>query len=345
MTRRGFTLIELLVSIGIIAVLTALILPAVQNAREAARRVECKNRIKQLALAMHSYHDTYQVAPPGMLTASGGYTVLETRSLSPQVRVMPYMELTAVYETFRVDGSPGFGMNDLMGFRPVPDFRCPSDPDPFVTPGGGRPYPGCNYAFCMGNYVGLTHYDSDHRSAVLETAPQNGLTALTKTVRFGDATDGLSNVVAVSEQVIAASLPDNPDAVSVEAMYADAQYTMPPEMADAPTPELAVQWGTICDTYPKVGRHVGRQYHRGLQGQTLFNTVLPPNSRHSNCTNQCLTDCEPHGAGMFAARSRHAGLVQAAMGDGRVVTVNEGIDHRTWMNLGSIADGAMAVLE
>ena len=343
--RAGFTLLELLVVIGVIAILMALILPAVQQARESARRTQCRNRLKNLGLAMHSYHDTHLTTPPGMLPASGGFTVLETRSLSPQVRCLPFLEETALYETFRVDGSPSFGMNDLMGYRPVAIFRCPSDPDPFVTPSGGRPYPGCNYAFCMGAYVGLTHYDQNHDEAVVQTAPQNGLTGLTRTVRFSDALDGLSNTVALSEQVIAASLATNPDPKAVAAMYRDAQYTMPPEMADAPTPALTEQWGTICDTYQPVGRHVARQYHRGLQGQTLFNTLLTPNSRFPNCTNQCLTDCEPHGAGMFAARSRHGDLVHVTMGDGSVRAVQDGIDMAVWQRLGSIADGHPASLE
>ena len=343
--NRGFTIVELLVVIGVIAILMALILPAIQQARESARRTQCRNRLKNLGLAMHSYHDVYLVTPPGMLPPSGGRSVLDTRSLSAHVRCLPYLEQTALYETFQVDGSPSFGMNDLMGYRPVEIFRCPSDPDPFVTPGGGRPYPGCNYAFCMGKYVGLAHYDSQHDEAVVQTNPQNGLTALTKSVRFGDATDGLSNVIAIGEQVIAASELSNPDPPAVRAMYRNAQYTMPREMADKPTPALVQQWGRICEGVPDAHRHVARQYHRGLQGQTLFNTLLTPNSELPNCTNQCLYDCEPHGAGMFAARSRHAGMVHVTMGDGSVRAVNNGIDQQVWMNLGSIADGEIAVLD
>src|ERR1700709_2477916 len=87
--RTGFTLIELLVVIAIIAVLIALLLPAVQQAREAARRSQCKNNLKQLGLAMHNYHDTYKVFP----TASGG------NGFSPHARILPYVDQAPLYGT------------------------------------------------------------------------------------------------------------------------------------------------------------------------------------------------------------------------------------------------------
>ena len=337
--RPAFTILELLVVIGIIAILTALVLPAVQSAREAARSTQCRTRLKNLALAVQNYHDAYGVTPPGQLAADGR-SVLDSRSLSPHARLLPYLELGAVQETLDLTGRPAFGMNDLMGLRPIPIFRCPSDPDPFVTPGGGRPYPGCNYAFSVGTCVGTFHGDTAHEGHEPPPRWQTGLTGLTKPVRLADATDGLSNVVLASEQVIAASLPSNPDAVSVRAMYRHAQYTMPPELADDPTPERVRAWGAVCEGYEPVGRHVARQWHRGALPQTLFNTLLTPNSGLPNCINHCWSDCEPHGAGVFAARSRHAG-VHAAMGDGSVRVVADGVDMQVWMDLGDIADGGL----
>lgn len=101
--RRGFTLIELLVVIAIIAVLIALLLPAVQQAREAARRSQCKNNLKQLGLALHNYESTFQVLP------SGNYDINpvnhELRSPSWLIRTLPFVEQAAAYEQLRWDGA------------------------------------------------------------------------------------------------------------------------------------------------------------------------------------------------------------------------------------------------
>ena len=108
--RRGFTLIELLVVIAIIAILVALLLPAVQQAREAARRSECKNKLKQIGLAMHNYHDVHAVLPPGFVSTNANVassTSCEAggRYAPWSVLILPGMDATNLYETFSFEGS------------------------------------------------------------------------------------------------------------------------------------------------------------------------------------------------------------------------------------------------
>ena len=130
--RRGFTLIELLVVIAIIAVLVAILLPAIQQAREAARRSQCQNNLKQFGIAMHSYHETHSAFPPGTVC------VTPTPAPSPapptnywgwQTFLMPYMDLGALYNTLLPDGQILPGSASIPALRAVyPVFRCPSDP-------------------------------------------------------------------------------------------------------------------------------------------------------------------------------------------------------------------------
>ncbi len=103
MRRRGFTLIELLVVIAIIAVLVALLLPAVQQAREAARRSQCKNNLKQMGLALHNYHDTYTMFPNGNVASTGGW------GMSWYMRILPYVDQAPVYNKLNFSGNqPGW---------------------------------------------------------------------------------------------------------------------------------------------------------------------------------------------------------------------------------------------
>ena len=132
---RGFTLIELLVVIAIIAILIALLLPAVQQAREAARRSTCKNNLKQIGLALHNYHDTHRVFPPGYIRNTQVTGVANFPNFGWPVMILPFFEETALYNKIDAESS-GFAVDwctdnqalyDLS--REVIDaYRCPSDP-------------------------------------------------------------------------------------------------------------------------------------------------------------------------------------------------------------------------
>src|SRR5258705_63721 len=130
----GFTLVELLVVIAIIGVLVALLLPAVQSAREASRRTKCTNQLKQFGVAMHNYADTFKVFP----NRRGGFGGLQANRISPFVQLLPYLEQTAMHDRIQAGdpanpttfppGGPRGDASWVVWNTPPPVFRCPSDP-------------------------------------------------------------------------------------------------------------------------------------------------------------------------------------------------------------------------
>ena len=122
--RNGFTLIELLVVIAIIAVLIALLLPAVQQAREAARRTQCKNNLKQIGLALHNYLEVHTTFPPSFCFSTAG-------SWSVHGRILPYMEQASAYSQVRLDRDWADPFNEATHVAQlrVPSYVCPSDPN------------------------------------------------------------------------------------------------------------------------------------------------------------------------------------------------------------------------
>jgi len=151
-TRNGFTLIELLVVIAIIAVLIALLLPAVQQAREAARRVQCKNNLKQIGLALHNYLDSHTVFPPTFCigSSSGG-------TWSIQARILPYMEQSNAYNVLDLTVAYSVPPNSTVGVTQlqVPSYICPDEIKgvvrPATTPTGAAHFPS-TYAFNGGTW-------------------------------------------------------------------------------------------------------------------------------------------------------------------------------------------------
>jgi len=200
--HRGFTLIELLVVIAIIAVLIALLLPAVQQAREAARRSQCKNQLKQIGLAMHNYHDSHLLFPPGILgelNATGVSGKLQYPSTWMQ-QVLPYLDQAPLYNQL----SLRFATNSAVHSYPermivVPVLCCPSDPQAPKVATSTKPtadlgFAG-NYAMCAGS--GLLAPASD----VHGTARNGMFYALSKT-RMRDMIDGTSNTIMASELLL-----------------------------------------------------------------------------------------------------------------------------------------------
>ncbi|WP_437230940.1 DUF1559 domain-containing protein [Planctomicrobium sp. SH661] len=123
--RQGFTLIELLVVIAIIAVLIALLLPAVQQAREAARRSQCKNNLKQLVLGLHNYHDTYRVFPPGSFKIGSTTAPSRGTGLSFHASLLPYIDQAPLYSKFNFNAI-AWDTNRDLAVTPISVFLCPS---------------------------------------------------------------------------------------------------------------------------------------------------------------------------------------------------------------------------
>jgi prepilin-type N-terminal cleavage/methylation domain-containing protein len=219
MRRHGFTLIELLVVIAIIAILIALLLPAVQQAREAARRTQCKNNLKQLGLALHNYHDTHMVFPPGNITGGGVATtnclpsVAQTESRAPwTVLILPFLDESPRYNLFvmtdvfawgfnpaynSTQNSPSSPTNLIQQLRPNTKYLCPSDPR--AQPA----YPLINYFAVSGGGAvpGDTGQDSGYPCANNGGRAHfgNGMFYRNSSTRMGDITDGTTNVYMIGE--------------------------------------------------------------------------------------------------------------------------------------------------
>ncbi len=212
--RRGFTLVELLVVIAIIGILVALLLPAIQAAREAARRTQCNNNLKQVGVALQNYHDTYRCFPPG------GF---QNRGCSWLVCILPFVEQGTAYDQMVQGGQPGVSWMGQGGDSQdpnqvvkntlrVPGFNCPSSPLPIVGPVGQGGNTG-NWASQLVNYVGIGGEIWDTVTLTTNIGTSNGQgnyasngvlpyqpTPTTSGVKMADVTDGTSNTIFVSEQ-------------------------------------------------------------------------------------------------------------------------------------------------
>jgi len=223
---RGFTLIELLVVIAIIAILIALLLPAVQQAREAARRTQCKNNLKQMGLAMHNYHDVYNTFPPGCISMPFQNTATtELSCWSWGAFLLPYIEQNALYSGLGV-GNATLAQNAATanGLRflqtPLSGFRCPSDTGPALnnfneamadTPGDAQVATYARLITSNGTdriAIATSNYVMVSCSSVSTTppfvaanfGPATGVGFNCSRVNFRDITDGTSNTLLVGER-------------------------------------------------------------------------------------------------------------------------------------------------
>jgi len=221
--RFGFTLIELLVVIAIIAILVALLLPAVQQAREAARRSQCRNNLKQLGLAAHNYQDVHRVFPPGAVAPGcrcdavtpGNPTILNHTAYQ---MLLPYLELTTIYHQYNFSLPSGMSKyRDNSGCSvdapttdqfavvkgPVPVFRCPSDPGPFrgtQNVNSGNVFSQANGAYRT-SYGLVSSWDDagwDNPWGKV-TSPNKGMWGPNGAAAVRDITDGMSNTLSFAE--------------------------------------------------------------------------------------------------------------------------------------------------
>ena len=205
--KRGFTLIELLVVIAIIAILIALLLPAVQQAREAARRSNCKNNLKQIGLALHNYHETFGIFPPGYIGTPA--TLQNANFLGWSTMILPYVDQAPLYNQLSSSlfsiTSPTNGWELIADVTPaiaattqaqtiIPGFNCPSDPmagrnTDLLSPAESHAWGKSNYPAVRASYVAGS-------STALKTSFGNSNIK----VRFRDMTDGTSNIIMIGER-------------------------------------------------------------------------------------------------------------------------------------------------
>lgn len=313
--RSGFTLIELLVVIAIIAILIALLLPAVQQAREAARRSSCKNNLKQLALAMHNYHDVHNSFPLSATSSLYGYSV--------QAQILPYIEQENLQNLIDFNQPLLTGVPWNPGVNPIyvdvirqriSVLRCPSDSgnEDYVD-GNGVTWAGTNYMANLGSGTGLTYCSSGE---------PDGLFWRGSNIKIRDITDGTSNTVLMAETLFGHRGADT-------ATLVDPQRQMKRISGGPP----CVLDGNAIAAMP-ASRYEGRragQWIRGLMYHTLINAYHRPNSS--------APDVAHHGEALMGARSDHPGGVHVALADGSVRFVGENINLATWRNLHARNDG------
>jgi prepilin-type N-terminal cleavage/methylation domain-containing protein len=316
--RRAFTLIELLVVLAIIAILIALLLPAVQKVREAANRIKCQNNLKQLGLAVHHYHDVHDGVPP-QATFSPGSTF---SGYSIHARILPFVEQDNLHA--RVDFNLGYAAQAAICRTRIPLYRCPSDPKDGTRVDGGVEFYPTNYGFSIGTWLGLD-----------QQTGRGGDGAFGYNLRhtFAAVTDGLSMTLAAADvKAFTAALLDGGQPAGPN--------TPPP---DTPT-QLVAYGGTFDPDYCHTQWVAGRTLQSGLT------TTFPPNTRVPYVSGGREYDVDFTSARVgpgnpqqsyrvVTARSYHPGGVTALMMDGSVRFVANSVTQATWRALGTRAGG------
>jgi prepilin-type processing-associated H-X9-DG protein len=325
--------VELLVVIAIIGILVALLLPAVQAARDAARRAQCTNHLRQWGLALHSYHNTFQAFP--MVNAQN--YLPNVQGFSPQARLLPFVE-QANLQNLLDFSQPAFtgpfsslipNAQFTVAFATkIPMALCPSDPAQVMNTGaGGTPYAGINYMVSCGSGGGVS-YDLRWRT--------DGVVYENSGVRFSEVTDGTSNTVFMSESVRSVgddvtlpvgTLPKFPyqltlnGSTGVNSALQVTQGLQPsgsPWAAGSPdgmiaNPDLSVVWPAMTNwrgASSAALRGRGTSWAHSGAISTLTNGYSPPNSK--------IPDIVTHFTGFFGPRSYHGVGANLLFGDGAV---------------------------
>jgi len=332
--RFAFTLVELLVVIAIIGVLVGLLLPAVQSAREAARRMSCSNNAKQILLAIHNYESTYQKLPPAW--SDPGADDGEGKGWSMQARILPFLEELALDRG--IDFGLGYGGSTMSvdgevvpisSFR-VATYQCPSDPMDMVrTDGSGTPE---HYKLNYGANNGIWMVNDP-----AEPGTGMGMFVVDRYLGFRDCVDGLSNTIGVAE--VKGWTP----------YLRDEQMT-----GDLAAPTVAADVCSLGGSFKPNTGHT--EWVDGRVHQAGVTSLFPPNHKVLCTMSGEEVDLDftnlreglsgaAAGAKTFAAvtaRSYHAGGVMVGVMDGSVRMVADTVDTATWQALSTRLGGEVA---
>lgn len=306
LANAGFTLVELLVACTIITILLALLLPAVQAAREAARHAQCIANLQQIGRALHLYNTRHDMFPPGKLFAGPGVLWSNNR-LSGFAQILPDIEQNVLFNAFNMDlvtvDSPGFPLAENRTVRTtnVAVYLCPSDPCPFHR---------CSFRLNQGRLVnGGTRFDGPFGLGFLPTQAA--------------ITDGLTNTAFVSEGI------GGSYALKARDPRRDIRYVTWPG-SRVPSDDIYINF---CDANtPITWIYVSGRYW-------IFDGMYYTDYSHSGQPNDPRTSCGGDNFGLFPPRSYHSGRVSVLFGDGHAVSVRDTIEQTVWRALGSAASG------
>ena len=311
---HGFTLVELLVVIAIIGTLVGLLLPAVQAARESARRSTCSNNLKQITLAMSVFHDGKQQFPIGVVAPSNMGSAFNQR-ISWMQQLLPFVEEAGLYSSLAPKLSPQASVSyTIANLKSVSGYTCPSDTalgTKAVSPYQTGFLPRSNYVGCFSPDAGMVSKDADYTlGGGKSTSDLLSLFNYNVKRRMKNVTDGISKTVAVSESI--AGTPDSADVRGAWWEPWGAQYSH----KNAPNSNVPdAIWSVVAIPY----------------NMCVSTPTAPCNGGASEWANL-----------VFSARSKHSGGVNAGMADGAVLFISDNVNAAVWQALGSINGGETA---
>jgi len=347
MKRRGFTLIELLVVIAIIAVLIALLLPAVQAAREAARRTQCVNNMKQIGLALHNYHDVNNAFPmgasagayslPGQYSAKQNFSCLA--AMLPQLGEMP--TYNAINFSWGCEDSSTvlcYKINFTGQSAKINAFCCPSDPNAGI-PDLNNTANTNNYYGCIGTTTLITTNTGAATVAGIQTT---GIFTWQGSYGINTVTDGTSNTIAFAECLVGnQSLVLGQKRIGLVSVTGIPSTSLLLDASSNPAGTVAAI--AACDKAwnsksGSIDRQRGENWAHGCNDMTLFNTIVTPNDK-----NDLWVNCSATSSGALSnftnADSWHSGGINVLMTDGSVKFIKDSINQRTWWTLGTKSNG------
>ncbi|MDG3004358.1 DUF1559 domain-containing protein [Paludisphaera mucosa] len=318
--RRAFTLIELLVVIAIIAVLIALLLPAVQSAREAARRMQCTNNLKQLGLAVHNYADVHGRLPIGRgVRPPQPYTVASRYNFSGFSMILPFMEQSTIFSSINFNLTMTTQDGNTTAQRTVvAPFLCPSDGQ--VAPVESA---GVNYRFSEGSSIAYSYAETDTGNTNTMLPAPDGPFFAERSLRLSQITDGTSNTGLTSERL----LGDFNQGIATPSrdVYNTNVFPATPEEAS----QSCEAWdSTLVSTSGESGS--GAPWLDGFLHTSIYKHISTPNKKSCYFRPTRL---------VMTVGSKHPGGVNVGFADGSVRFVKDSIDRNTWRALGSMNGG------